>query len=156
MTKLLLTFAVACVVVLANSSAAFAGPFDGCDLVSNKDKRTSGRFIWNPKASHFNQAVIVTERAFFPYAPKVEAFTFEGVKIERASLKSTGQCAGWHECLFAATYLMRHLGSRYKNRYEQIIVKVTPSRVTSKAPRCRLYQITRPHRRNEYYMGASN
>ena len=150
MTRLLCTFCLALGAMLVNCSIAFAGPFDSCDLETVKDKRTSGRFIWVPKASHFNQAVIVVPRDFFPIVPKVELFTFEGEKIETAKLKSTGQCAGWHECLFAATFLTKHLGSRYQNKYEQVIVRITPGRVTAKAPRCRTYQITRPKKRNEY------
>ncbi|MBN8548318.1 MAG: hypothetical protein J0M12_03260 [Deltaproteobacteria bacterium] len=136
--------------VAITASPAFAGPFDSCELETHKDKTTSGRFIWVPKASHFNQAVIVVPRDFFPIIPKVELFTFEGQKIETAKLKSTGQCAGWHECLFAATFLTKHLGTRYQNKYGSVIVKITPGRETAKAPTCRLYQILKPKKRNEY------
>lgn len=147
-TAVALVFAIT--IMVANAATAFAGPFDTCELETRVDKHTSGRFIYVPKASHFNQAVIVTPRDFFPYPPKVELYTFEGKLIEQASLKSTGLCAGYPECLFAATFLTKHLGSYYKRKYGAFIIRITPGRVTAKAPGCRIYQITKPHKRNEF------
>lgn len=131
--------------LLVFAAPAFAGPFDSC-VVETQKSLESGRFVWKPKASHFNQAVIVTPRRYFPIPPLVTLHTFEGKKIETAQLKSTGVCSGNPECLFAATFLTKKPGSFYGRRYGGIVVRFKPRRATSTAF-CKVYQVPVPKKK---------
>lgn len=137
------------VIVLISAATAWAAPFDNCELETRRDSRASGRFIWKPVGAHFNQAVIVAPRRYYPTPPQVRLFTLEGTLIETARLKSTGVCAGHPECLFAATFLTAKPGSFYQRRHGAVVVRFKPRRVTSKAF-CKLFQVTTPKRRAEY------
>lgn len=135
--------------LLVSAASAVAGPFDNCELETRKDSNSSGRFIWKQKGAHFNQAVIVAPRRYFPSPPQVRLYKLDGKLIETTRLKSTGQCSGHPECLFAATYLAAKPGSHYNRKYGPIIVRFLPRRVTSTAF-CKIFQVTKPHRRAEY------
>lgn len=126
-------------------SVVSAETFDGCALETRRSNK-SGRFIWKPLAAHFLQSVIIASRRYFPLPPTVKLYTFEGRLIETAKLKSTGLCAGYPECLFAATYLTKHEGSWYGRRYGGILVRFIPQR-TSATVFCKYYQIPSPRKR---------
>lgn len=121
---------------------------DGCELHSKKDKKTSGRFIWKPRAEHFNQALVVAPRHFYPSVPRVEIWDYFGHRIERMRLKSDGRCAGHPECLFASTHLGRKRGIVYERKYGSILVKILNPRKPSLG--CWFFEIDNPGRRAEY------
>jgi hypothetical protein len=141
--KKALSFALFTILVFAGS--AYAGPFESC-VVETQKSLDSGRFVWKPKASHFNQAVIVAPRRYFPIPPVVTLHTFEGKKIETAQLKSLGLCAEDPECLFAATFLTKKLGSFYGRKYGGIVVRFKP-RTTTATAYCKVYQIPVPKKK---------
>ncbi len=134
---------------LVGAGTAMAGPLDNCELRSKVDTRTPGRVIYKPSGAHFNQAVIVAARRYYPTPPEVKLFTFELQPIEIARLKSDGRCSGNPECLFAATYLTRRNGQQMYRRYGAlVIIRFMPRRITSKTP-CTYIQIN-PRRRAEF------
>jgi hypothetical protein len=153
--KKLLSLALAVFAIVTSAPAFAATPeelFPSCTFVDTADRHTSGRFIWKPVASHYRQAVIIApRRPFFPIAPRVDLFQEDGTKIETASLKSTGVCAGWHECLFAATFLTKRVGSRYENKYGKIIVRVRAGKGQNVTPSCKTYLVNHPKNRAEFH-----
>lgn len=137
------------------ASAASAAPVDlsNCTEITQTTRTQSGRFIYKPLASHFNQGVVVTPRYYYPEPPIVEILDDATDNlIGRAKLKSDGRCAGWPECLFAAAYLTPRNGSFYRRHYSAIKIKVSP-RTGTKA--CTYYRVPRPDQRAEYVNPAS-
>lgn len=123
-------------------------PMGGCEFRDRVDTKTSGRFIFKPRAEHFNRALVVAPRHFFPSLPRVQMWDLGGKFIERMRVKSTGRCAGHPECLFASTHLAKHRGRYYENRFAHILIKVFNPRHSELG--CYYYFIRNPGRRAEF------
>lgn len=126
-------------------------PVLGCELRSQVDKKTSGRFIWKPVADHFRQALVVAPRHFYPHTPRVDLFdTYNGTgkRIEAGQLKSNGRCSGSPECLFASTFLFKKMGKHYQNRYGTITIRIKDPKKPELG--CYYYLIDRAGARAEF------
>ena len=130
--------------------------FESCELQSRVDDNSEGRFIFKVVGNHFaNNAVIVAPRCYYNGSSvgspvNVTLHTADGLqKIERARLKTTGNCAGNPECFYATSYLTRKNGKFYKRQYGSIIVKITPQKdVTGlRCNYCSYYVIGNPGKR---------
>ena len=127
--------------LLAHPAQAIAD----CPLVS-RQSGAQGRFIYKPLAAHFPTAAIVTPRRLFPFVPRASVLDASGKFLHFARLKSTGNCKGLSECLFAATFLLPHSGGWYRRHVGSIQIKVTPAK---KSQGCRIYPINNPAKRAE-------
>jgi hypothetical protein len=155
-----LILGVAVSLVLAGYSEAYAVPYSraaipaslaGCKLQNKVDTHTSGRFIWKPEAAHFHgRAAVITPRYYAPVPPIVELITYAKprILIERASMKSTGQCSDNPECFGTASFLTRWGGASYKRGYGSIIVRAR-ARPEDPTKECRYYIIKNPAKRTE-------
>lgn len=123
-------------------------PMEGCVLMSKVDTKTSGRFIWKPRAEHFFQALVVAPRHFYPSTPRVQIWNASGPFVERMRLKSDGRCSGHPECLFASTFLARKMGRYYERRYGSINVRIKDPSHPELG--CYYYHVRFPGRRAEF------
>lgn len=130
--------------------------FEGCQLQKRPDDRTDGRFIFKPVGNHFpGNAVIVVPRCYYDGSDvgspvKVELYTEDGAtRIERARLKTTGNCAYHPECFFASSYLTRRNGKYYKRRFGSIRIRITPTAKASelRCNYCSYYEVKKPSQR---------
>ncbi len=150
-----------CLVALApmlglSSSAQAQDAFASCQLQDRANDTIDGRFIFKKSGNHFpGNGVVVVPRCYYNGSRggspvRVELYTGDGsVKLERASLKSTGNCAGNSECFFASSFLTRRNGAFYKRRYGSIRVRIAPlAGVTNlRCNYCSYYQINDPSKR---------
>jgi len=152
MKKTLLILTVLALLCPVPASALNVRAFKNCRKMTEKDSIYRGNFLWKPVGAHFTRAVIVAPRYYFPERLDVELWA-NGKKIrklEEADLKSTGDCNGNPECLFAATFLTNWDGNSYRRAYRKgIIVKIDPDMPGSRKE-CRYYMIPRPDRRTTY------
>ena len=130
--------------------------FASCQLQNRANDSIDGRFIFKQRGNHFpGNGVVVVPRCYFNGSSvgspvRVELYTGDGtVKIERASLKSTGNCAGNSECFFASSFLTRKNGAFYKRRYGSIRVRIAPlsGARNLRCNICSYYQINDPSKR---------
>ncbi|MBX7145456.1 MAG: hypothetical protein K1X79_13485 [Oligoflexia bacterium] len=142
--------AISCALAAHNASAQVSA-FEGCTLKDKKTFKVSGRFIWKPALAHFPVAGLIAPRAYFPIPPVVELFTEQGVKIESGKLKTTGLCAGYYECLFAATFKFKFKGSYYQKKFGKIFVRIKPGKFGKQSVGCRYYPVPKPKNRAEYF-----
>lgn len=149
--QLIALFTAGSIAFCAASASAQISAFEGCTLKNKKTSTVSGRFIWKPVLAHFPTSGLIAPRAYFPIPPIVELYTEQGAKIEKGKLKSTGQCAGYYECLFAATYKFKHKGTYYQNKFGKIIVRIKPGSLGKQSVGCRIYPVPNPKKRAEYF-----
>lgn len=142
--------------VVSSSQALAQEEFPNCELQDTVDDQSEGRFIFKQTGAHFSSnSVIVVPRCYYDGSSggsPVNIFLYNSdgtIKLERARLKSTGNCAGHPECLFASTYLTRKNGKFYKRRYGSILVRISPRKgVTGlRCNYCSYYRIQNPAKR---------
>lgn len=131
---------------------------NGCTQITKAvTSNHPGRFIWKPKAAHFNSAVIIGPRLYndpiSQYVPLTVSIysPVTGRRLLSTRLKSHSRCTGKGEDLCADTWITpnSYTGSRISKRFGPILVRLKPT-IQNSSKDCRYYYIPRPSRRRLY------
>lgn len=120
--------------VLALCGPSFAADSTVCGQGLIRDH--SGFFLFKPRAAHFsNRSVVVAPKNNFDPAKNTNNIASLRLYATRKSggtekswnctLKSTGVCPGWKECLNAPSYLCPLTGYQLKSNYKDVHFRFT-------------------------------